>query len=79
MTSRWHSRGAEAEVEAVIGARTRLVNTIYTRFPQRSLRHPTVRGGTERVHHRTWSNSYFKEDRTTYLKRKKKKVMKNEE
>lgn len=42
MTSKWHSRGARAEVEAVIGARTRLVNTNYTRFPQRSLRHPTA-------------------------------------
>ena len=36
-----------AEAEAVIGARTRLVNTINTRFPQRPLRRSIVRGGTE--------------------------------
>ncbi|KAK1122311.1 hypothetical protein K0M31_009534 [Melipona bicolor] len=53
MTSRWHSRGAGAEVKAVIGARTRLVNTnLHTLSTAFAASSDSYRGGTERVHRR---------------------------
>lgn len=52
-TSRWHSRGAGAEVEAVIGAKTRLVNTnLHTLSTAFAASSDSYRGGTERVHRR---------------------------